>query len=77
MTLHLEVVLAIFDIYAKGIAAGGGDEDKAKDQNIVQANLRRLFELSRGVEECSGSAPTDVEGMGTMTQPGLDNGEFL
>src|SRR5262245_35665335 len=29
-----EVGLAIFDTYAKGIAAGGGDEDKAKDQNI-------------------------------------------
>jgi hypothetical protein len=40
----VEVVLAIFDTYAKGIAAGGGDEDKAKDQNIVQANLRRLFD---------------------------------
>jgi hypothetical protein len=38
------VGLAIFDTYAKGIAAGGGDEDKAKDQNIVQANLRRLFD---------------------------------
>jgi hypothetical protein len=38
------VGLATFDTYAKGIAAGGGDEDKAKDQNIVQANLRRLFE---------------------------------
>jgi hypothetical protein len=39
-----EVGLAIFDTYAKGIAAGGGDEDKAKDQNLVQANLRRLFD---------------------------------
>ena len=39
-----EVGLAIFDTYAKGIAAGGGDEDKAKDQNAVQANLRRLFD---------------------------------
>ena len=39
-----EVGLAIFDTYSKGIAAGGGDEDKAKDQNIVQANLRRLFD---------------------------------
>jgi hypothetical protein len=39
-----EVGLAILDTYAKGIAAGGGDEDKAKDQNIVQANLRRLFD---------------------------------
>jgi hypothetical protein len=38
------VGLAIFDTYAKGIAAGGGDEDKARDQNIVQANLRRLFD---------------------------------
>ena len=27
-----EVGLAIFDTYSKGIAAGGGDEDKAKDQ---------------------------------------------
>ena len=39
-----EVGLAIFDTYAKGIAAGGGDEDKAKDQNTVQANLRRVFD---------------------------------
>ena len=39
-----KVGLAIFDTYAKGIAAGGGDEDKAKDQNLVQANLRRLFD---------------------------------
>ncbi len=39
-----EVGLAIFDTYAKGIAAGGGDEDKAKDQNLVQANLRRVFD---------------------------------
>jgi AAA domain len=36
--------LVIFDTYSKGIAAGGGDEDKARDQNIVQANLRRLFD---------------------------------
>ena len=39
-----EVGLAIFDTYSKGIAAGGGDEDKAKDQNLVQANLRRVFD---------------------------------
>jgi hypothetical protein len=39
-----EAGLAIFDTYAKGIAAGGGDEDKAKDQNIVQANLRRVLD---------------------------------
>jgi hypothetical protein len=40
-----EVGLIIFDTYAKGIAAGDGDEDKARDQNKVHANLRRLFEL--------------------------------
>jgi hypothetical protein len=39
-----EAGLAIFDTYSKGIAAGGGDEDKAKDQNIVQANLRRVLD---------------------------------
>lgn len=39
-----EVGLAIFDTYSKGIAAGGGDEDKAKDQNIVLANLRRVLD---------------------------------
>jgi hypothetical protein len=31
---------------------------------------------TRASTSCSGYAPTD-EGMGTMTQPGLDNGEFL
>jgi hypothetical protein len=40
----LGVGLAIFDTYAKGIAAGGGDEDKAKDQNIALANLRRVLD---------------------------------
>jgi len=40
-----EIGLAMFDTYAKGIAAGEGDEDKARDQNKVHANLRRLFEL--------------------------------
>jgi hypothetical protein len=33
------------DTYNKGIAAGGGDEDKARDQNRVAANLRRLQQL--------------------------------
>jgi hypothetical protein len=32
---------------------------------------------TRASTSCSGYAPTDVEEMGTMTQPGLDNGEFL
>jgi len=42
----LEVGLAIIDTYNKGIAAGGGDEDKARDQNIALANLRRVLEQS-------------------------------
>jgi hypothetical protein len=30
------------DTYAKGIAANGGDEDKARDQNRAAANLREI-----------------------------------
>jgi hypothetical protein len=39
-----EVGLVIIDTYPKGIAAGGGDENQAKDQNIVLANLRRILD---------------------------------
>jgi hypothetical protein len=41
----LEVALAILDTFGKAIAAGGGDEDKARDQNPAWANLRRVHEL--------------------------------
>ncbi len=34
----------VVDTWSKGIAAGGGDEDKARDQNMVAANLRRIHE---------------------------------
>lgn len=34
--------LIIFDTFAKAIAAGGGDEDKAKDQGRVFANIQRI-----------------------------------
>jgi hypothetical protein len=37
-----EVGLIILDTYAKGIAASGGDEDKARDQNRAAANLRKV-----------------------------------
>jgi hypothetical protein len=40
----LGVGMIIIDTFAKGIAANGGDEDKAKDQNITLANLRRIQE---------------------------------
>lgn len=39
-----EIGLVAFDTYAKGIAAGGGDESLAKDQNVVLANLRRVLD---------------------------------
>ncbi len=39
-----ELGLAIFDTYSKGIAAGGGDESQARDQNVAIANLRRVID---------------------------------
>ena len=36
------VGLIVIDTYAKAIAANGGDEDKARDQNRAAANLTRL-----------------------------------
>ena len=40
------VGMIVIDTFNKGIAVGGGDEDKAKDQNITAANLRRVHELT-------------------------------
>jgi hypothetical protein len=40
----IAVALAIFDTYSKGIAAGGGNEGDAKDQNIAVANQRRVID---------------------------------
>jgi AAA domain-containing protein len=40
----IPVRLIIIDTYAKGIAAGGGDEDKAQHANIVAANLKLVHE---------------------------------
>lgn len=39
------VGLIVLDTFSKGIAAGGGDENSAKDQNRVAANLRRVQAL--------------------------------
>jgi AAA domain len=44
--------LAILDTYNKGIAFGGGDEDKAKDQNRALGHLRRLQELYSRLHVC-------------------------
>jgi hypothetical protein len=49
-----EIGLAVIDTYPKGIAAGGGDESHARDQNIVVANLRRVLD----------SLPIHVAGIG-------------
>jgi hypothetical protein len=49
-----EVGLVIIDTYPKGIAAGGGDESQAKDQNIALANLRRVLD----------QAPIHIAGIG-------------
>jgi hypothetical protein len=38
------VGLIVIDTYSKGIAAGGGDENSAKDQNMTLGNLRRVQE---------------------------------
>src|SRR5215831_230728 len=38
------VGLLIFDTYGKAIAAGGGDEDKARDQGVMFANIQRIKE---------------------------------
>src|SRR5262249_5004097 len=67
--------LICFDTWAKGIAAGGGDESAAKDQNAALANLRRVLDKvnihiatightvkpeSRG-ERCSKAKLADVD----------------
>lgn len=41
-----EIGLVTFDTWAKGIAAGRGDESQAKDQNAALANLRRVLETA-------------------------------
>jgi hypothetical protein len=40
------VGLVIFDTFAKLIAAGGGDEDKARDQGRVFSNIQRVKEAN-------------------------------
>lgn len=42
------VGLVIFDTFAKAIAAGMGDEDKALHQNMAAANLKRIRERCYG-----------------------------
>jgi AAA domain len=39
------VGLIIFDTFPKAIAAGGGDEDKARDQGVAFTNLQRIKDM--------------------------------
>ena len=71
----IPVGYVVIDTFAKGIAAGGGDEDKARDQNKCLTNLRRLHERAElhvaivghtGKDETKGSRgsnahPADVD----------------
>jgi hypothetical protein len=59
----IEVGFAVFDTFAKGIAAGGGDEDKAKDVGNVLANLRRI-QAATGVHVAVVSHTGKDEGRG-------------
>ena len=43
---NLAVGLVIFDTFAKLIAAGGGDENLARDQGAVFANIQRIKQLA-------------------------------
>ena len=45
--LGAKIGLVIIDTYAKGIAIGGGDEDKAKDQSRCLAHLRKVQEMTK------------------------------
>src|SRR5262245_15771985 len=45
--MKVPVGLIIIDTYAKGIAIGGGDEDKAKDQSRCLAHLRKVQEMTK------------------------------
>ncbi len=40
--LDMSIGLAIFDTHSKLIAAGGGDENSAKDQNAIFANMQHI-----------------------------------
>jgi hypothetical protein len=53
------VGLIIVDTISKGIAAGGGDEDRAKDTNVMLANLRRVQEQTGVHIACVGHTGKD------------------
>jgi hypothetical protein len=44
--LGVKIGLVVIDTFGKGIAAGGGDENSAKDQNRAFANLQQVRDLT-------------------------------
>ncbi|UPK38298.1 helicase RepA family protein [Bradyrhizobium sp. 186] len=56
-----KVGLIVIDTISKGIAVGGGDEDKARDMNVVLANLRRVEELTNVHIACVGHTGKDED----------------
>jgi hypothetical protein len=46
IALGISIGLTVFDTFAKLIAAAGGDENQAKDQGMVFANLQRVKNLT-------------------------------
>lgn len=72
----LPVGLIVFDTLNKALAAGGGDENSARDQNLLAANLRRVHaELGRvhvvGIGH-SGKDPTRGERGSNARQGDVD-----
>lgn len=63
LRFECKVGVLVIDTISKGIAAGGGDEDKAKDVNIVAANLRQIEGLTDVHIACVGHTGKD-EGRG-------------
>jgi RecA-family ATPase len=53
------VGLIIIDTISKGVAACGGDEDRARDTNIMLANLRRVEERTGVRIACVGHTGKD------------------
>ena len=43
------IKMIVIDTSAKAIAAGGGDENSAKDKNIMRANARRVMDACGGI----------------------------
>jgi hypothetical protein len=59
--LGINVGLFIFDTFAKLIAAGGGDENQAKDQGAVFANLQRVKDATGAHIAIIGHTGKDVQ----------------